>query len=91
MLSEIQKINFTTRAKQEVQKLLKELKIERLNDDNLGDLLLELDVSVSGLVSLKECDNREIDEGLLKIYDLLTDIVLDNENDLGFLNQLFFN
>ena len=33
---------------------------------------------------------EKIDEELLKIYDLLTDIVLDNENDIEFLNALFF-
>ena len=34
---------------------------------------------------------ENIDEELLQIYDLLTDIVLDNEEDLEFLNKLFFN
>jgi hypothetical protein len=42
------------------------------------------------LVNAQE-DGESIDEELLKIYDLLTDIVLDNEEDLDFLNQLFFN
>ena len=49
MLSEIQQNNFTTRAKEEANKLFKRLNITEL-----------------------------------------TDIVLDNEEDLDFLNQLFF-
>ena len=32
-----------------------------------------------------------IDEELLEIYDLLTDIVLDHEEDLEFLNSVFFH
>lgn len=40
---------------------------------------------------MKESENLPIDEELLEIYDLLTDIILDNENDLDFLNELFFN
>ena len=40
---------------------------------------------------MQECENKKIDEELLEIYDLLVDIVLDNEEDLDFLNQLFFS
>ncbi len=90
MLSEIQKNQFNERAKAEAKKLLDELKIETLNDDNICDLQAELDFRVSDLVSGEE-EGQDIDEELLKIYDLLTDIVLDNEEDLGFLNNLFFN
>ena len=43
------------------------------------------------VVTAKECDGKVIDEELLEIYDLLTDIVLDNEADLDFLNSLFFD
>ncbi len=91
MLSEIQKNKFTTRAQQEARKVLLELKIENLNNDNICNLQSQLDVLVSGLVSLKECEHQNVDEELLEIYDLLTDIVLDNEENLDFLNQIFFN
>ncbi len=91
MLSEIQKNKFTTRAQQEARKLLLELNIENLNNDNICNLQSQLDVLVSGLVSLKECEHQNVDEELLEIYDLLTDIVLDNEENLDFLNQIFFN
>ena len=89
MLSEIQKNKFTKRAKETALNLLKDLKIEKLDDDNIGNLQDELDLSVASLVSQKE-DGASIDEELLQIYDLLTDIVLDNEEDLTFLNELFF-
>ena len=91
MLSEIQKNKFTKRAKEEAKKLFEELKIEKINDDNICDLEKELDIRVSGLVTMHECENLEIDEELLEIYDLLTDIVMDNEYDLDFLNKLFFD
>ena len=91
MLSENQKNKFTPRVKEEVKKLLQELNIKRLSDENIGDLQRALDVNVSGLVTLKECENKEIDEELLEIYDLLVDVVMDNEEDLDFLNQLFFS
>ncbi len=91
MLNRTQKNKFTLRAKEEAQKILKELKIENLNNDNICDLQDKLDSKVAGLVSLKECENKPIDEELLKIYDLLTDIIIDNEDDLNFLNQLFFH
>lgn len=90
MLSEIQKNKFTARAKTEAKNLLKELNIMKLSDDNIGILQNELDARVSGLVSAQE-DGESIDAELLEIYDLLTDIVLDNEENLIFLNVLFFN
>lgn len=90
MLSETQKKQFTQRAKDEVKMLLKELSIVSLNDDNICDLQEKLDLKVSSLVSRQE-DGEKIDEELLKIYDLLTDIVLVNEEDLDFLNSLFFD
>ena len=91
MLSEIQRNKFNSRAKEEAKKLLQELNIKKINGDNIGDLQNALDVNVSGLVTLQECENKKIDEELLRIYDLLVDIVLDNEEDMDFLNQLFFN
>lgn len=90
MLSEIQKNKFTPRAKEVVQKLLKKLNIVKLDDNSICDLQEELDFLVASLVNAQE-DGETIDEELLEIYDLLTDIVLDNEEDLDFLNQLFFN
>ena len=91
MLSEIQKTRFTERAKNEAKKLLADLNISKLDDDSLCKFERTLDVYVSGLVTLQECENKPIDEELLRIYDLLTDIVLDNEEDLDFLNHLFFD
>ncbi len=90
MLSEIQKNKFTTRTKEEAKKLLFELKIEKfLSLDDSGRFIEILDFKVSSLVNAQE-DGETIDEELLDIYDLLTDIVLDNETDLPFLNKLFF-
>ena len=91
MLNEIQQNKFTARAKEVAQKLLKELNIEKITDDTICDLQEELDLKVSSLVTMQECENKKIDEELLEIYDLLVDIVLDNEEDTDFLNQLFFN
>lgn len=51
--------------------------------------MLYRDFKVSSLVNAQE-DGEMIYEELLDIYDLLTDIVLDNETDSPFLNQLFF-
>ena len=88
MLSEVQKNKFTAKAKEVAKDLLHELDIQSLNDENIGDLLEKLDLRVASLVSAQE-DGEYIDEELLEIYDLLTDIVLDHEEDLEFLNQLF--
>ena len=90
MLSEIQKNKFTTKAKEIVQELLKKLNIAKLDDNSICDLQEELDFLVASLVNTQEA-GETIDEELLEIYDLLVDIVLDNEEDLDFLNQLFFN
>ena len=90
MLNEKQQNKFTARAKEVVQKLLKKLNIVKLDDNSICDLQEELDFLVASLVNAQE-DGETIDEELLEIYDLLTDIVLDNEEDLDFLNQLFFN
>lgn len=88
MLNESQKGKFTARAKEEAKKLLQELNISALTDDSIGALQNELVARVSGLVSADE-DGKAIDKELLEIYDLLTDIVWDNEEDLNFLNELF--
>lgn len=90
MLSEIQKNKFTTRVKEVVQELLKKLNIVELDDNSICELQEELDFLVASLVNTQEA-GKIIDEELLEIYDLLVDIVLDNEEDLDFLNQLFFN
>lgn len=89
MLNEIQKNKFTARTKEIAQNLLKELNIAKLDDNSVCDLHSELDLRVSSLVSAQE-DGEKIDKELLEIYDLLTDIVLDNEDDHNFLNRLFF-
>lgn len=89
MLNEIQKNKFTARAKEIAQSLLKELNIAKFDDNAVCDLQSELDLRVSSLVSAQE-DGEKIDRELLEIYDLLTDIVLDNEDDPDLLNRLFF-
>ena len=91
MLSEIQKNKFTQRTKKEIKTLLSELNIAKIDNDSICILQEQLDIRVSGLVSLSECEGKQIDEELLEIYDLITDIILDNEEDLKFLNDLFFN
>lgn len=90
MLSKVQKIKFTTKVKNEIKKILGRLNIIELTNDTICNLQKELDSLVVSLVNAQE-DGENIDEELLEIYDLLTDIVLDNEEDLDFLNQLFFN
>lgn len=90
MLNDKQQNKFTARAKEVVQKILKELNIVKLDDNSICDLQEELDFLVASLVNAQEA-GKIIDEGLLEIYDLLTDIVLENEEDIGFLNQLFFS
>lgn len=88
MLSEVQKNRFDARAKEVAKNLLNKLDIAKLNDDNICQLQEELDFLVSSLVNAEEAGDA-IDEKLLDIYDLLVDIVLDNEDDTEFLNQLF--
>lgn len=90
MLSEIQKEKFDENAKKEIQRLLKILRIDRLNEYNIADLQSELDLEVSSLVSKQE-DGEATDSSLLEIYDLLVDIVLENEDNLEFLNSIFYN
>ena len=89
MLSEIQKNKFNERAKEEALKILRSLGINKFEED-IGNFLEELDFKVASLVNAQE-DGETIDEELLEIYDLLTDIVFDNEEDLDFLNNLFFD
>ena len=88
MLNEIQKSKFTQETKKVAQNILNELNITNLNNDSICDLQNELDLRVAALVSAQE-DGKTIDENLLETYDLLVDVVLDNEEDLSFLNQLF--
>lgn len=90
MLNEMQKNKFDDNAKAEMVKLLQKLHISLLTDDNIGMLQNELDLRVCELVNQKENGN-EINENLLDIFDLLTDIVLDNQDDLKFLNNLFLS
>lgn len=90
MLNEMQKNKFDNKAKAEIIKLLQELHISLLTDNNIGILQNELDLRVCELVNQKESGNK-INENLLDIFDLLTDIVLDNQDDLKFLNSLFLN
>lgn len=90
MLNEIQQNKFTTKAKEIAQGLLKKLNIAKLDDDSICNLQDELDFLVASLVNTQEA-GKTIDKELLEIYDLLIDIILDNEEDLDFLNKLFFN
>ena len=89
MLSEIQKNGFSERAKAEAKRLLDELRIKVLDDDSICNLQKELDLRIASLVSAQE-NGEVIDMELLDTYDLLSDIVLDHENDTAFLNALFF-
>lgn len=90
MLNDKQQNKFTARAKEVAQKLLKKLNIAKLDENSICDLQEELDFLVASLVNTQEAGGK-IDDELLEIYDLLTDIVLDNEDDIDFLNQLFFS
>lgn len=90
MLDDKKQTKLTAKEKEVARDLLRELEIVELNDDNIGKLQNALDVNVSALVSAKE-DGEIVDNELIKIYDLITDIVLDNEEDFDFLNRLFFN
>ncbi len=90
MLDDNKQTKLTAKEQEVARDLLRELKIEELNDDNIGKLQNALDVNVSALVSAKE-DGETVDNELIKIYDSITDIVLDNEEDFDFLNRLFFN
>lgn len=89
MLSEILKSRFTSRAKEVAKKVLDELNISKITEDNMYDFQLTLDSLVSGLVTEDEVEKKPIDRELLEIYDLLTDIVIDNDDDLPLLNELF--
>ena len=89
MLNESLTSRFTPRAKEEAKKLLGEMNITELNDDNLYKVEVELDARVSALVTMDECEHQPIDHELLDIYDTLTDIILDNEDEIDFLNKLF--
>ena len=62
MLNEIQQNKFTARAKEVVHELLKKLNITQLDDDSVCDLQEELDLKVSSLVTMQECENKKIDE-----------------------------
>ena len=88
MLNKKQKNLFGERAKAVAKSVLSELDITELSEDNDGLFLDEITLRVNSLVSTK-ADGFPIDEELLDIYDLLTDIILDNENDIAFLNELF--
>ena len=67
MLSENLKVRFTPRAKEEAKKLLTEMNITKLNDDNLYEVEVELDTRVSALVTMDECEHKPIDHELLDI------------------------
>ena len=90
MLSEIQKSKFTPKAKEVAQALLKELRITKFDDDAICAFQEKLDLKVAALVSMQE-EGELIDDKLLETYDLLVDIILDNEENLDFLNLLFFH
>ncbi len=89
MLNKSPESKFTPRAKEEAKKLLAEMNITELNDDNLYEVEVELDTRVSGLVTMDESEHRPIDHELLEIYDTLTDIILEHEEEIDFLNKLF--
>ena len=89
MLNEVQKNKFTEKVKEVAQSLLRELNIEKFADKAVCDFQSALDSEVASLVSAQE-EGENIDKNLLEAYDLLVDIVLDNEDNTDFLNQLLF-
>lgn len=89
MLSELQKNKYNKRAQKETKKLLNKLNIAKLTNDTLCNLQEELYLLVASLVNAQE-DGETIDDELLAIYDLLIDIIYDNEENLDFLNNLFY-
>ncbi len=88
MLNEIQKNKFKQQAKEAAQNLLKELNISKLDENSVCELQKSLDLKVASLVSAKEA-REDIDNEQLETFDLLVDIILDNEDNLDFLNHLF--
>lgn len=95
MLDKKYQEKFTPRAKAEANKLLQELGITTIDEDNIGEFLDILMLRISGLVTLDEDEHQPIDRELLAIYDLLMDIVVDYDNgeesDYEFFNKLFFD
>ena len=75
MLSASQEKRFSIKAKEAAKNLLEQLGITEISEDNIGVLQRELDSCVSALVTMQECEDQAIDVELLKIYDLLSDIV----------------
>lgn len=90
MSSKNTKINIDSRAIYEIRRLLDILKINKLNENNICDLEDLLDSKVVELANAKDSYNEIIDNELLRIYDLLTDIIMENEDNIDFLNKLFF-
>jgi len=75
--SDPHKNKFNERAKEEALKILRFLGIDKFEEDT-GDFIEELDCIMASLVN-EQKDGEAIDDELLEIYDLLTEIVLDNE------------
>ena len=75
--SDSHKNKFNERAKEEALKILRFLGIDKFEEDT-GDFIEELDFIVASLVNEPK-DGEAIDDELLEIYDLSTEIVLDNE------------
>lgn len=91
-MSEVQNYNLSPRAKQEAKKVLNEIGIDRFKTfDDIGEFIDELGCRVSGLVTAKECNGEQIDQELLDIYDLLTGIAFDYEEDIDYMNKLIFD
>ena len=90
MSANVYKDRLTQRGRAVAQKLLCELNITVFDEDSICALQNELDIRVASLVSAQE-DGESIDLELLEIYDLITDILLDNEDDPELLNKLFLD
>lgn len=90
MLNKRQKELFNDKARYELQKILKELGIVVFNEETTN-LLQETIESKIISMSYDETEKKQIDEELLKIYDIINDIILDNETNYEFLNKLIFD
>lgn len=90
MLNKRQKELFNDKARYELQKILKELGIVVFNEETTN-LLQETIESKIISMSYYETEKKQIDEELLKIYDIINDIILDNETNYEFLNKLIFD
>ena len=88
MLSKILEKRFNERAKLETKALLTKLNISYFDEKSLSHFFKEVELLVNSLV-MDETEGKEIDNELLSIYNTIIDIILDNEENIDFLNKIF--